>query len=239
MIVTEFHSNPSVLVEKPTDDPIHVIYQFFLSDSEARVAEIQKTLRLIIENKHIDKVHLLNERIYTDEELGLSEPSNKIIQTNIGSRLTFQNCFSYLRENNVLGYQVIINSDICFDDTISNLKKTDIHLRQKMYALMRFEYNEEDIQKSNLFEYSSCCQDTWIFHSNFPIPIDKEEDFNFYFGRQGCDNRTLYLVHKFGYEIINDPYFVKTYHIHKTNGRTYGEYNRIPSPYVFVFPYLR
>ena len=51
------------------DDPIILIYQFFKHRKEERNYEIKECLWKNANNKHIDRIILLNERIYSQEEL--------------------------------------------------------------------------------------------------------------------------------------------------------------------------
>ena len=54
------------------DDPIILIYQFFSHRKEERNYEIRECLWKNVNNEHIDRIILLNERIYTQEELGVA-----------------------------------------------------------------------------------------------------------------------------------------------------------------------
>ena len=236
-------SKPSTIVADvcsdvcPTDDPIHLFTQFFVHRDPSRHKEIQFCLRKNVENPLICTIHLLVERIYTSAELGHITLSNKIIQTVIGRRLRFQDVFAYIRINNIQGYHVLLNSDICFaDDALINLRKSDIHLSKKMYALLRFEYNLSDPSKSPIFGPRFDSQDTWIFHSNFPIMPNTEKVFGFEFGKPGCDNKFIYLIKIVGYEIINDPFFIRTYHVHKSQIRDYSIKDVIQPPWGAVVP---
>ena len=237
------HSKSSTISDTPCQDPIHIFTQFFIHRDPARHKEIQFCLRKNCENPLVHKIHLLGERIYTMAEMGLSDKytnpqfTNKIVQTVVGRRLRFQDVFSYIHANNILGYHVLINSDICFaDNALLNLQKSDIHLSKKMYALLRFEYNTSDPKKSPIFGPRFDSQDTWIFHSNFPIFLKEGKPFNFEFGRPGCDNKLIYLLQILGYEILNDPLFIKTYHVHKSQTRDYGFKDVISQPWGMVVP---
>ena len=90
-----------------------------------------------------------------------------------------------------------------------------------MFALLRYEYNQDDINKSLIFGPRFDSQDTWIFHSNFIPKKDEEKVFNFEFGKPGCDNKFIYLLNILGYEVLNDPGLIKTYHVHTTELRDY------------------
>ena len=224
--VIQYASNP--------DTEIHVVLQFFLHPHSVRRAELKLCMELLCKNPEITKIHLLNESIYSEEDIGVQ--SEKIVQTNLGKRLKFKDVFVYLRENQIKGYHVIINSDICFDETIANLRVTDIHKEKKMFAQLRFEYNPRDIQQSSIFGPRFDSQDTWIFHSNFAIPQKCEKMFNFQFGVPGCDNKLIYLMKVLGYEVINDPAFIKTYHIHGSRERNYSAKDRLLEPWGVVVP---
>lgn len=213
----------------------HLFTQFFIHKDNTRYQEIKKCLRKNVDNPHITTIYLLNERIYTGEELGLY--SSKIIQVNIGNRLKYQDVFKYISENSIKGYHILANSDILFDNSISNLVSTDIHMEKKMFALLRYEYNSQNISLSKLFGPRFDSQDTWIFHSNFPIAGSSLKMFKFQFGQPGCDNKMLYLMKILAYEIYNDPLFIKTYHYHSATGRDYTSKDVIKDPWAVSIPY--
>ena len=176
MIVFTLSEIANVLDSENIDN-INIFCQYFIHPDKKRHAEIKKCLKYNIKNKYITKVYLLNEKIYNNDELGVS--SDKIIQVNIGKRLTFQEVFDYISSNNITGYNVIINSDIFFNETIQNLYKSDIHINKKMFALLRYEYDEMNYEDSNIFGPRGNSQDTWIVHSNFTIPKSQSKIFNF------------------------------------------------------------
>jgi hypothetical protein len=216
------------------NDIINIFCQFFIHPNIERQLEITKCLKKNVENKFISKIYLLNERIYTNEELDVS--SNKIIQIDVKKRLQFKDVFEYIFLNDVKGYNIIINSDIFLKKNIQNLFKSDIHINKKMYALLRYEYNVLNPDKTYLFGPRGDSQDTWIIHSNFNIGMKECKSFNFEFGKPGCDNKMTYLMSVLGYEIINDPAFIRSYHIHETNIRNYTNNDLVSKPYEFVIP---
>ena len=59
-------------------EPIHLFQQFFIHNDADRQKEIELCLKKNVENNFIDKIYLLNERIYKEDELKVS--SKKIIQ---------------------------------------------------------------------------------------------------------------------------------------------------------------
>ena len=229
----EISDNPNLYSDS---SDIHVIMQFFIHNSDIRNNEIKVCLQKNNENSNITKIHLLNERIYTNEELGLNDTS-KIHQENIEKRLSFQKVFSYIRTNNLKGYFVLINADIFLDDTIQYIKTSTMHEKKQMCALLRFEYNPTiSLEDSKLFGPRADSQDTWIFHSNFLPKPEQEKCFAFNFGQPGCDNKIIYLMRVLGYKIFNDPYIIKSYHYHLSQERNYTKNDMVKNPWGFINP---
>ena len=229
----EISDNPNLSGES---SDIHIIMQFFVHGSTIRNNEIKTCLQKNQENNNITKIHLLNERIYSDKELG-SASTSKIHQENIGKRLSFQDVFAYIRSNNLKGYFVLINADIFLDDTIQYIKTSTMHEKKQMCALLRFEYNPEiALDDVKLFGPRADSQDTWIFHSNFLPRQEQEKCFAFNFGQPGCDNKMIYLMRVLNYQIFNDPHIIKTYHYHLSQERNYTNKDLVSKPWGFINP---
>jgi len=223
----------------PCSDPVHVFLQFFIHKDPTRYEEIKLCLQKNVENPCITKIHLLGERVYNWDELGLQSDiyDEKIVQTVIGRRLKFQDVFTHIRKNDIKGYHVLINADICFDkQTLPNIFTTTMHEARVAFAQLRFEYNPLHLDASKLFGPRFDSQDTWMFHSNFPIPPHAETAFHFEFGRPGCDNKMIYLMNVLGYTVINDPFFIKTYHIHSSIERDYSIKDIVMPPWGLIVP---
>ena len=228
-------SEESVVLQTENCDNINIFMQYFIHSNQNRHKEIRTCLIKNVLNKSISKIYLLNERIYTKEELGID--SNKIVQVNIKNRLKYADVFRYINEHSIKGYNIFMNSDIFLDETISNLQKTDIHLNKKMYALLRYEcVNLDKYKESKLFGPRADSQDTWIIHSNFNVTNEECKIFNFEFGKPGCDNKLIYLMKTLGYNVLNEPDFIRTYHLHNTQIRNYTQKDIINKPYAFVIP---
>ena len=137
-------------VKDKCNDDIYVISQYFIPNNLERVNEIKGALRRNVLNKYIKKIYLLNERIYTDEELGIR--SDKIEQINIEKRMKFMDFFRFTNREKLKGYYVLTNIDVFMDDTIDNIRSTDIHINRKMFSLLRYEYRgENNIKECPLF----------------------------------------------------------------------------------------
>ena len=224
-------SDKTVILPTATTDPINIFCQYFLPATDDRRTEIQQCLRFNVANPNIAAIYLLNERIYTDDELGVSDP--KIIQVDIGRRLRFSDVFEYIATNSIQGYAVIINSDIFLDTTINTLRSSDLHVEKKMMALLRYEYS----YGSSIFGPRHDSQDTWIIHSAMMMRPEHMRLFAFEFGKPGCDNKLAYLMFVLGYTMVNDPQTIKTYHIHADQTRAYTIADRVTPPFMSLAPY--
>lgn len=224
-------------------EDINMIIQYFIPKDKKRLNEIQRCMFNNVNNVNINNIYLLNEKIYTNEELGITkckkEDISKITQVNMKKRLTFKNVFDYTNNNNIKGYIVFCNSDIFFDSTIKNLYKSSLHKKKGAYALTRFEYQKEkNLKRCKLFgDGRGDSQDTWIIHSNY-LP-KKTKVFDFCFGYPGCDQKIIYLLMILGYKLYNAPFFLRTYHYHMSLNRDYiGKSEMvIQKPYGFLFPF--
>jgi len=222
--------------DEVNNDDIHIFGQFFIPKTTDRYNEIKMCLKQNVDNNEIDYIHLLGERIYNHHELGVN--SNKIIQTNINKRLTFQDVFHYIRKNSLSGYFILLNSDIYFlSNTLNNLKLSNFHTHKNFGAILRYDYNFTDFSKSKIFGPRFDSQDTWILHSNFKVPEFSEKAFDFEFGKPGCDNKLVYLMNILGYDIINDPKHIQTLHVHREQSRSYTIKDAIAEPWGVVLPY--
>ena len=81
-MVTFLEVSPKTqLTKNKCQDNIYLFSQFFVHKDEKRNEEIKFCLKKNVENKFIYKIILLNEKIYSEEELGVS--SEKILQINL------------------------------------------------------------------------------------------------------------------------------------------------------------
>jgi len=257
--------SPPVIIkpERSESGCINVFYQFFIPENTTRRIEICNCLRRNIENPHIDNIYLMNERIYTAQELGCE--SEKIHQHNIGRRMRFSDFFQYAQNQSIEGYNILINADIFFDPDIDKLRYSDIDVSKKVFAQLRYEYRgETNLQLCNLFgskefyikqhkmnnpgvplpldieQYRFRCRadsmDTWIIHSSNKLSKKEIRLFRFELGTPACDNKFIYLFRLLGYDIYNDPHFLRTYHHHSSTERAYTSKDRLPSPWMLLLP---
>ena len=121
-------SKRSSFHEKEKQEQINVFTQFFMPKNDDRLNEIRECLKRNVLNECINKIYLLNEKIYTKEELGIE--SSKIVQENIERRIKFSDIFNYVLNHKIEGYIVIINSDIFLDETIEKIPNSNLRLKR-------------------------------------------------------------------------------------------------------------
>lgn len=229
-----FHkSDIDILLKKEKKDKINLFVQFFISTNKERNEELKQSLFYNVSNPNINNIYLLNEKIYTNKELGIEkcEEKVKVKQINVKKRLSFKLLFDTIKNEKIKGYIIFANTDIFFDYTINNLKKSSISKTKGIHCLVRYEFTHPTLKKCKLFGRGRAdSQDVWILHSKY-IP-NKTKIFNFNFGVPGCDNKLVYLFLILGYKVYNDPLFIKCYHNHKSQERNYDSFVNYPHSYL-------
>lgn len=229
-------SETTIKNKEPKEDNIYLINQFFIHNISERQYEIVQCLRKNVNNSYITKIYLLNERIYTKKELGLKN-LDKIVQINIGKRLMYSDIFNFINKENLTGYIIFSNSDIFLDETLKNIYYSNLYFEKSAYCQLRYEYNKQYPKLSKIFGPRSDSQDTWIFHTNYKLSPQLTKSFRFNFGKPGCDNKVIYIFKLLGYKVFNDPSFIKTFHIHKSDIRNYNfDKDLINKPHYYIFP---
>lgn len=232
-----YQISDKTIIEKEVNDEIILIQQFFIHSNSERYKEIKETLSYNTYNKYIDKIILLNERIYSSEELGVS--SDKIKQVNIKKRLTYKDVFDYAETLGDNKYIILSNSDIFFDATIKRIKISGLTTNKKLFSLLRYEYKPgTSLKNCKLFGPRPDSQDSWIWHSKWKIPKDISKVLNIELGKAGCDNKIIYLLNILGFACFNEPVLIKSYHHHNTIIRDYKHSDRVSKPYHAIFPVL-
>ena len=106
-------NNDKLTTEDKNEDDIYMVTQFFIHGNNERYNEIKFCLQRNIDIGLFKKIILLNERIYTSEELGLTEDQMKCIQqVNIKHRMRYNSVLLRIKMSKISGYIVFCNSDI-------------------------------------------------------------------------------------------------------------------------------
>ncbi len=200
-----------------------LITTYYEPDNQERSNEIKECLIRNFSNKYLDKIHLLNDKIY--DLSFIPEHEKKIVQVIVDDdnkkRLGFDCAISYINENLSDVIAILSNSDIYFDNTLGELVNYDFD--NKFLALSRYENDVLHDRKNS--------QDTWIFKPKLRVNIS---DCNFKFGIMGCDNRIAANVYKMGYIVLNPSKTIKTHHIHTSAYRTYKYSYLLSGWYYFI-----
>lgn len=237
-------SEYNLYISKKTDPSesvpgkIILIQQFFIPENKLRLNELQQTLKCNCHNKTIDKIILLNEKIYTNEELGTND--SKIEQINISKRLTYKDVFEYSNKLEEDTYIILANADIFFDASIGRVRESGLTTNKKAYTLLRHELNKPLLKECDLFGPRCESQDTWIWNSKWKITDNLLKTFNMELGLPGCDNKIIYLLIISGFMCYNEPKWIKCFHHHNTNLRSYGKNKQLASkPYYGIYPLIK
>jgi hypothetical protein len=239
--------------------------QFYIPENPRRYAEIKECLLKNVENSHVDSIYLLNERIYNIEELGIESDkiiqvdiSRRMLFSDIFHYVTTHNINGYIV---IMNSDIFIDDTIERLHTcdISQKKAAYALLRYeytndmkplsscKLFGSSQIHQIASKKHRLSLSFITSFkpglkleprinSQDSWIFHTNY-IPSSKElVTMDFSMGVPGCDNKLIYLLKVFGYQIYNDPHHIRTYHNHASNIRTYDNGSRLSQPYFSIIP---
>jgi hypothetical protein len=117
------------------------------------------------------------------------------------------------------GISVLANSDIYFDQSVSDLRKC-ITGPEKFLALSRYEKIGKDLQPHAKPKWS---QDVWGFHTDAVFPPSLLKALEIPLGVPRCDNKVAYLFGVHGWQVYNPLRFVRSIHVHETQQRNYDK----------------
>lgn len=186
----------------------------------ARGAEYAECLR---RNCEIPCIEQVQRFIETSTWQQVDHP--KVHNVHHGHRAKFEELFAY--SNRELGGHICIiaNSDIFFDDTLSQL--TEYDFTNQLLAISR--WNLATNGETLLAKGSEGTQDVWIFRAPivwFPA--------NWHFGVMACDGRIVHEARKAGLEVRNPCLSIKATHLHLSAVHTYDVNIVVPGPSGFV-----
>lgn len=186
---------------------IHLIVQYYRCATPARQAEIDTCLRNNLLNPYLSAIHLL-----TEEKFDLSQFTNhdKIVQTIIGERLTFERAFQYANETDPTGQSVWVlsNADIYFDETLRFVDWQN--LAGVVYALTRHDVQADGSIQLVDAAFAHGCQDAWFFR--IPLPLARMFT-SFLLGVSGCDGRIAHEFIQAGFTVINPSLKIAAHHL--------------------------
>lgn len=216
--------NNNLILDSKINREKNLFLELFKSKNEERQKEYYKVLEKNLENNQFSKIHVFLEEKDLKQELlrKYDKYGDKLVFIDMEVRLTFKKCLEFIRDNiknNVVC--VIANADIYFDESLS--KTDEINMNNLVISLLRFDVTEKgyaELHNNNDGRsLTNDAQDCWILKTPIRVPEKSE----FYFGVNGCDNKILYEFYQTGYNLVNCPYDIKSYHQHLINYRSYNE----------------
>jgi hypothetical protein len=220
---------------KTKPEKISIVTQWYLPKQINRLQEMERALKLNCNNPFVGKIVLLNEEIY---ELPINH--EKIIQVDIGKRLTFGDAYKYSCRNSETGEAwCLANSDIAFDETLGDIYFSNA---KEVYCLTRYDMSDG---KWDLFSEHGIpradSQDAWIFLTSQtplkPCPFTGLSAEQLEIGQLGFDNKIALIFHVSGFICNNPCKTIKSYHYHFQRDMEHDstrEIFRIPFPYLLL-----
>jgi hypothetical protein len=215
---------------------VNLLIEYFTSTNPNRDTEYKTCIKENLNCETIDKVVVF----ISDETSKLDIVSEKLDIVKLEQRPTFKFLFEWANQNYPEQICIIGNTDIIFDESLSNLK--NYNFEKSFIALTRWDLVNRDNQwfmaffnhpyRDNNWTMGMLSQDSWIFKT--PIQIDERS--SFLMGKPGCDNRIVAIYHELGYNVKNPSRKIITKHLHTTNYRTYNHTDMVFGPYLLVEP---
>lgn len=198
---------------------------YYKDKSPVRQAELDYCWERNINNPLIDRV-----MVFAEDDPSVTNSKVFIVGH---ERPTYQNKFNAINQlcQNALEISIIANTDIYFDETLSELPAQ--MSGSKCIALSRWDIKPEGPVLHN----EKFSQDAWIFQGKVK-PVKYAA---FHLGVPGCDNRIAWELWRAGYILKNPASKIKAYHYHPSDLHTYHDENGenikylyVPKPYLFV-----
>ena len=212
-----------------------LITTYYEGANSERNNEIKKCLFKNFHNKFIEKIYLLNDKIY---DLSFTKDTKRkivqhVISTKENYKLKYDDAIQFINDNLKGKICILSNIDIYFDYSISKINYKNID--NKCFALLRYDESPSGVKiiftRHGIPRDDS--QDCWIFKSPIHLPIEK---LDFSLGTLGCDSIFASIVHDFGLKVVNPAFDIITTHVHNTQFRTYNLDNRIHGKYALIKP---
>tara|TARA_B100002051_G_scaffold273639_1_gene312872 strand:+ start:242 stop:2035 length:1794 start_codon:yes stop_codon:yes gene_type:complete len=245
-VASEFVASRHIRLSDGEPGKIVLVQQFYVASDPRRHAENVACLRFNLENEALDKILLLNERVYNPDELGLDgqEIPAKIEQVVIGRRLSYWDAVVHSAQLEP-SFVILANTDIFTDGSVTAVRRCALARHRRVLCQLRYEYTEGKQLGECLpfgaetgFPRQPNSQDAWIWHTGHKIPAQMREAFHLRLGTPGCDNAIAHRFGMAGFERCNCPSIVRTYHNHRSELRSYHRDPSLksPAPYQLLLP---
>ena len=209
---------------------IHLYVPYYLSDDHERQKELDICLEKNIAVAEVDRIFLL-----IDDGHEPPFKSDKIEVLPIKSRPTYSDWLDLSERYSQGAISVLANSDIYFDKTVTELRKMFASSSHALAAISRYEIEGD---KTYMHKNPHWSQDVWAVDGDVPVPDVIKKKMAIPLGVPRCDNKIGYVFSVHGYDIFNPCKFVRTYHLHETQMRSYDNHidKRILGGTAWVYP---
>ena len=205
---------------------INLFINYYVLPNEERQSELDYCIKRNIDNPLIDKIYIfLDKKI----EFYTTKPE-KVHLVNI-TRPTYSIILSYINSKDCFkdSYNIISNTDLYFDYTLSLLEKIDMN--NTCVVLNR--WNVQPTDGSSIFLETKGSQDVWIFKGKINEKLIRTA--NFYLGKRCCDNVFLYNLMESGYRTVCPSYDIRAHHIHNVDFRTWQwGVDEVPGKHMYI-----
>ena len=219
---TNVNETLSYFIKKYGCTNFELVINLYKDKLESRTKELIDCLKINLENKHIDRIHVFLEN-YNDfpefyELKKLYE--DKITAMNTDTRMSFKSIFDYTNKNIINKQCIVANNDIAFGSDLSKIKG------MKPRDFISLTRHEGDTLAQNRSRDAICSQDAWIFRS--PMVDDLEElDDDIIIGTYYSDvvlSYCIYMSKQYSaWNLCND---IVIQHFHKTTDHDHDTKSR-------------
>ena len=202
----------------------NLFVNYYVSKNPARQKEIDECFKNNCQNPLIDKIYAF---------IGNDIPkirSKKIILVKTEEQPTYCDFINYINTHSKLfnSYNIISNSDIYFDKTLSLIK--EINMKNTCISLTRWNVKPN---KELKFYNTRTSQDVWIFKGT--INKSLEETTKFRLGQMCCDNVFANCLYESGYRTINPCYDIKALHLHNVEYRNWNAKDKNLGAHMYLY----
>jgi hypothetical protein len=187
---------------------------YFKSSSPIRQKEIDQCISTNIKSGIFSKIILMVEG---DIDVPFTHES-LIIET-LYFHITYS-VWLHLSKRYKDSISILCNSDIYFNDEINLIKQILI----KPNSFIGITRHDVIKDKVLLYADSQWSQDVWALNTNDIHTLGCLESFSIPLGKPRCDNKIAYLFAINGWGLFNPCNYIKCFHIHSSQIRTYDKY---------------
>ncbi|MBZ4023561.1 hypothetical protein CKO11_13950 [Rhodobacter sp. TJ_12] len=195
---------------------IHLYTPYYLSDDFERQKELDRCLEKNIAVAEVDRIFLMIDDGHTPPFT-----SDKLTVIPINGRPSYADWLDLTARHSTDAISVLANSDIYLDETAALLPQIFDTSPQALAAISRYEIEGDKVSMHPKPQWS---QDVWVIDGRVPVPDAIRRKMEIPLGVPRCDNKIGYVFSVHGYDIFNPCKFVRTFHLHETQLRSYDNH---------------